>query len=241
MMPSTLHVAIIMDGNGRWAERRGLPRRRGHMAGADAVRRTVEAACKLGVDALTLFAFSCENWSRPRGEVDALMTLFAHYLGEETPRCTDEGVRIEVIGRRDRLPPEVAAAIAAAEALTSAGDRLRLRIAVDYSARDAVERAAARIAATRNAVIFSDALAAAVNADPDTPPIDLLIRTGGELRLSDQFPWEAAYAELRFVQTMWPDFAAADLADALEDLSRRRRRFGGLPAENADLALESPR
>jgi undecaprenyl diphosphate synthase len=206
MLQSTsLHVAIIMDGNGRWAARRGLPRAAGHRAGADAVRRVVEAAPDSGVAALTLFAFSSDNWKRPPGEVAALMRLFARYLRTETPRLLQNRVRLDVIGRRHRLPPPLVSAIRAAELATAAGTTLRLRLAVDYSAR------------------------AAIAAGQTLPDVDLLIRTGGEQRLSDFLLWECAYAELYFTETMWPDFAAADLADALRAFHSRQRRFGGLP------------
>ena len=202
---TSLHVAVIMDGNGRWAARRGLPRAAGHRAGADAVRRIVEAAPDQGVTALTLFAFSADNWKRPASEVAALMRLFARHLQTETPRLLENGVRLDVVGRRDRLPAPLVAAIRAAERATAAGTRLRLRLAVDYSARAAI--------ADRHIL----------------PDVDLLIRTGGEQRLSDFLLWECAYAELCFTEIMWPDFTAADLADALRAFHARQRRFGGLP------------
>ena len=206
MLQSTsLHVAIIMDGNGRWAARRSLPRAAGHRAGADAVRRVVEAAPDAGVAALTLFAFSSDNWKRPPGEVAALMRLFARYLRSETPRLLQNRVRLDVIGRRDRLPAPLVTATRAAELATAAGTALRLRLAVDYSAR------------------------AAIAAGETLPDVDLLIRTGGEQRLSDFLLWECAYAELYFTETMWPDFSAADLTDALRAFHSRQRRFGGLP------------
>jgi undecaprenyl diphosphate synthase len=194
-----------MDGNGRWATRRGLPRVAGHRAGADAVRRIVEAAPSEGITALTLYAFSADNWKRPRSEVAALMRLFAGHLRSETSRLAENGVRLEVIGRRDRLPPRLATAIRAAELATAAGRRLALRLAIDYSAR------------------------AAIRAGRLGPDVDLLIRTGGEQRLSDFLLWECAYAELYFTDTMWPDFGAADLALAVREFHARQRRFGGLP------------
>jgi len=195
---SSLHVAIVMDGNGRWAGRRGLPRVAGHRAGAEAVRRTVEAAPDSGVAELTLYAFSADNWKRPPGEVAALMRLLARYLRTETPR-------LEVVGRRDRLPAPLVAAIGAAERATARGTRLRLRLAVDYSARWAIKAGAI------------------------LPDVDLLIRTGGEQRLSDFLLWECAYAELYFTETMWPDFGASDLIAAVAEFHARERRFGGLP------------
>jgi undecaprenyl diphosphate synthase len=203
----SLHVAIIMDGNGRWATRRGLPRTAGHSAGADAVRRVVEAAPSRGVTALTLYAFSADNWRRPAREVDALMGLFARHLSSETPRLVANGVRLTIIGRRDRLPQELLAAIHAAEDATSRGHDLQLRIAVDYSARHAIE--------TGQLI----------------PDVDLLIRTGGDQRLSDFLLWESAYAELYFTAAMWPDFTAADLEVAVREFQYRERRFGALPAD----------
>jgi undecaprenyl diphosphate synthase len=198
------HVAVIMDGNGRWAERRGLPRTAGHRAGARAVRRITEAAVREQLGALTLYAFSCDNWQRPRAEVDALMALLGRFLRAERARLVHEGVRMSVIGRRDRLPPLLCAAIADVEAATAAGAALHLRLAVDYSGRDAI---------TRGEVV---------------PDVDLLIRTGGEHRLSDFLLWESAYAELVFSPTMWPDFTPADFATALREFRTRSRRFGAL-------------
>lgn len=228
------HVAIVMDGNGRWATARGLPRPAGHRAGADAVRRTIEAAPKLGIAVLTLFAFSSDNWRRPSAEVGALMRLLRHYLRAETAKLAEAGVRLTVIGRRDRLPGGLAASIAAAEQATAAGTRLHLRIALDYSARDAI-LAAARAAAGRTltretfAALLAGALGAtdaASDAATDGGDVDLMIRTGGEQRLSDFLLWECAYAELLFVDRMWPDFSADDLAAAVSEFSRRQRRFG---------------
>ena len=202
---SSLHVAIVMDGNGRWAGRRGLPRVAGHRAGVEAVRRIVEAAPGLGIGALTLYAFSADNWKRAPGEVAALMRLFARYVRAEVPRLLEGGVRLEVVGRRDRLPVPLVTAIAAAESATAGGVRLVLRLALDYSSRWAI------------------------GAGVRLPDVDLLVRTGGEQRLSDFLLWESAYAELYFVETMWPDFGAADLAAAVAAFHARERRFGGLP------------
>jgi len=217
---STLHVAIIMDGNGRWALARGLPRVAGHPAGAQAVRRAVEAAPGLGIGVLTLFAFSADNWRRPPEEVSALMALFVQFLEDETAECVEQGVRLEVIGRRDRLDPAVRGAIARAEALTASGNRLRLRLAVDYSGRDAI------LAAVRGlATLSRESLAGALG-----PAVDLLIRTGGERRLSDFLLWECAYAELVFSRRMWPDFTAEDLAGAVREFRGRERRFGTIRA-----------
>ncbi len=201
------HIAIIMDGNGRWAQARGLPRRAGHRAGAAAVRRAIEAAPSLGIAALTLYAFSADNWRRPRAEVQSLLTLLRTYLRDETARCVEQGVRLEVIGRRDRLPIPLRAAIAAAERATSGGRTLDLRLAIDYSARDAIARGEAPL-----------------------PDVDLLVRTGGEQRLSDFLLRECAYAELYFTPCAWPDFDGASLAAAVAEFGRRQRRFGGLTA-----------
>jgi undecaprenyl diphosphate synthase len=208
-----------MDGNGRWAAGRGLPRIMGHRAGVEAARRAVEAAPGSGIGILTLFAFSSDNWRRPPAEVDALMRLMAAYLESETTRCVDRGVRLEAIGRRDRLDARLCSAIAQAEAATAGGRRLWLRMAVDYSARDAI------LAAARGLREFSrDALERAMG-----PPVDLLIRTGGERRLSDFQLWESAYAELVFTRTMWPDFDASALAAAVREFRGRERRFGAVP------------
>jgi undecaprenyl diphosphate synthase len=205
MQSTLLHIGIIMDGNGRWAEARGLPRIAGHRAGSEAVRRAVEAAPDFGIGTLTLFAFSSDNWKRSGEEVSALMQLFEEHLNRESARCASNGIRLEVIGRRDRLPASLLAAIAAAECLTASSGRLRLRIAVDYSARDAIRR------------------------NEIGPDLDLLIRTGGEQRLSDFLLWESAYAELVFRRCMWPDFDASDLEAAVRDFHSRQRRFGALP------------
>ena len=216
------HVAIIMDGNGRWAAARGLPRVEGHRRGVAAVRRVVEAAPGLGIRTLTLYAFSADNWKRPTPQVGRLMGLFLAYLRREAPRLREEGVRLSVIGRRDRLPGGLPSAIGAAEALTARGGRLELRIAIDYSARDAILRAAAAAAEKTE---FERRLAEAGGGPPD---VDLLVRTGGEQRLSDFLLWESAYAELYFTPRMWPDFGPADLSEAVRVFRARERRFGGL-------------
>jgi undecaprenyl diphosphate synthase len=225
-----LHVAVIMDGNGRWATAQGLPRAAGHREGAAAVRRIVEAAPAAGIGTLTLFAFSADNWQRPEREVGWLMRLFREYLRAETARCVVTGVRLNVIGRRDRMPASLVRAIAAAETATAHGERLQLRIAVDYSARDAILRAAQCLPGdtvpTRESF---DRLLAIVDHGGPVPPVDLLIRTGGEQRLSDFLLWECAYAELHFTRRMWPAFTDGDLALALADFHGRTRRFGGLP------------
>ena len=216
---STLHTGIIMDGNGRWALARGLPREAGHRAGVECVSRIVEAAPAAGIGILTLFAFSSDNWRRPRAEVAALLRLLQIYLEKEAGRSISNGIRLEVIGRRDRLGDSLQQAIGQIERASAAGTRLRLRIAIDYSGRDAILAAARRVA-TLSRESLDDALG---------PPVDLLIRTGGERRLSDFLLWECAYAELIFSSRMWPDFDAASLAAAVREFRTRHRRFGAVP------------
>jgi undecaprenyl diphosphate synthase len=213
-----LHVAIIMDGNGRWANQRGLPRIAGHRVGVEAVRHAVEAAPELGIRILTLYAFSADNWRRPPREVSALMRLLGHYLTQETDRCIANGVQLEAIGRRDRLPASVVRMIEDAERKTMHGAKLRLRLAIDYSARHAIVEAASRIG-------VGGAEAWAKFLGPD---VDLLIRTSGEQRLSDFLLWESAYAEIVFTSRMWPEFGAGDLAEAVAEFHRRDRRFGAV-------------
>jgi len=225
-LASRLHVGIIMDGNGRWATRRGLSRLRGHEAGVEAIRRIVEAAPDQGIGTLTLYAFSTDNWRRPKAEVVALMTLLRFYLANEVESLVRNGVRLSVIGRRDRLPEGIAAAITRAEQATAEGDTLHLRIAVDYSARDAILNAAAKLAGITEPTreLFSQL----VTGEAGLRDVDLIIRTSGEQRLSDFLLWEGAYAELHFTKRMWPEFDADDLATALASFHRRERRFGGL-------------
>ena len=224
-----LHVAIIMDGNGRWGARRRLARTAGHRAGVDAVRRVAEAAPDLGVGALTLFAFSSDNWRRPPDEVDGLMAILRGYLRFEVARLAESGVRLTVIGRRDRLSARMRQDIARVERETAGGERLHLRLAIDYSARAAIARAAAgwtddqSIDALRGMIVNSPGI--------EVPDVDLLIRTSGEQRLSDFLLWESAYAELWFTDTLWPDFGAEDLRRAVEHFHGRQRRFGGVPAD----------
>ena len=206
---TSFHVAIVMDGNGRWATRRGLPRVAGHRAGAEGVRRVVKIAPDCGITALTLYAFSSDNWTRPAAEVSVLMRLFARYLRSETAELAAQGVKLMIVGRRDRLPYALVKAIDGAEQATAGGTRLDLRIAVDYSGR------------------------AAIRAGALLPDVDLLIRTGGEQRLSDFLLWECAYAELWFTDRMWPDFGTGQLAAAIHEFHSRDRRFGGLPNREA--------
>ena len=225
---SSIHVAVIMDGNGRWAVRRGLPRSAGHHAGVDAIRRVVEAAPQLGIGTLSLFAFSSDNWARPADEVQILMALFGRFLRDEAGPLRANEVRLSVIGRRDRLPPEVMSAIADAEALTARGTRLHLRVAIDYSSRDAILEAA-RLGRRDDATRERFAIRLGEIHGAPAPDVDLLIRTGGEQRLSDFLLWESAYAELFFTARMWPDFHGDDLAAAVAEFRGRDRRFGALP------------
>jgi undecaprenyl diphosphate synthase len=221
-----MHVALIMDGNGRWATQRGLPRVAGHREGARTVRQVVEASPGLGVGTLTLYAFSSDNWGRPPREVTALMRLFRAYLASETARCVENGVRLRVIGRRDRLGDALRRQIEAAEQATAEGGRMTLRIAIDYSARDALLRAAGMADGEPTRDEFAALLGRAMGEDAPAPDVDLLIRTGGEQRLSDFLLWECAYAELYFSPRMWPEFGASSLREAVEWFAGRERRFG---------------
>jgi undecaprenyl diphosphate synthase len=219
-----------MDGNGRWALLRGQPREAGHVAGAAAVRRTVECAPSLGITTLTLYAFSSDNWRRPQGEVDNLMRIVQEYLDDECDRLTDCGVRLSVIGRRDRISASLTRSIAHAEERTSEGTTLHIRIAIDYSAREGLLAAAGLLAKgmppTREA--FERSLYEAIHAPGGTRDVDLLIRTGGEQRLSDFLLWESAYAELYFTDVLWPDFTGDDLASAVQAFAARDRRYGAV-------------
>jgi undecaprenyl diphosphate synthase len=226
-----LHVAIIMDGNGRWAARRGLPRIAGHRAGVAAVRRVVERACELEIGTLTVYAFSADNWRRPAPEVRSLMSLIAAFLRIEAAKLREQGVRLEAIGRRDRIPQFMRRAIANTETTTANGERLLLRVAIDYSAREAIARAAAgALVAGRGDA--PEIVSRLVNEEltAQCGNVDLLIRTGGEKRLSDFLLWECAYAEFYFTDRMWPEFDAADLDAALKEFGHRERRFGAVPA-----------
>jgi undecaprenyl diphosphate synthase len=216
-----LHAAIIMDGNGRWATTRGLPRVAGHRAGVNALRRTVEACADLGIGTLSVYAFSSDNWRRPSNEVSALMKLFHTYLRREQAKCVENGVRVSVIGRRDRLSGMLLPVIESCEKATARGRKLHLRLAVDYSSRDAIVRAAAKLRKNPTRENLSGLLGG--------KDVDLLIRTGGEKRLSDFLLWECAYAELVFTPVMWPDFGPSDLAAAVSEFRSRERRFGAVP------------
>lgn len=224
----SLHVAIIMDGNGRWAQRRGMPRSTGHVHGAKAVNGIVEAAARAGIRTLTLYAFSSDNWGRSSLEVDALMRLLQRYLTTETRRCIEQSIRINVIGRRDRLRQSLVRAIEQSERLTAGCSRMHLRIAIDYSSQHSILQAARRAARDGDLSIeaFEELLAKVDHSVPDVGAVDLLIRTGGEQRLSDFLLWDCAYAELYFTDRLWPDFGEAELGTALADYARRQRRFG---------------
>jgi undecaprenyl diphosphate synthase len=229
-----MHVAIIMDGNGRWAERRGLPRTAGHVEGAKAVRVAVEAAARAGIETLTLYAFSAANWDRPRREVDGLMFLLRRYLFTETRRCIDESIRISVIGRRDRLDESLLRAIEQSERLSADGKRMHLRIAVDYSAQNSILQAArrARRSHSLTAQEFHRLLNEVNHSASPAGEVDLLIRTGGEKRLSDFLLWECAYAELHFTDCLWPDFDEQQFQAALQEYAGRARRFGKVNSES---------
>jgi undecaprenyl diphosphate synthase len=222
-----IHVGVIMDGNGRWAAARGLPRTAGHRAGLRTARKIVEEATRAGVGTLTLYAFSADNWSRPTPEVSALMRLFRRALITESKRCLNNGVRLTIVGRRDRLPSALVQTIHEVEALTAHGRNLHLRVAVDYSARDSIMRAASLAGGEpMNRDSFARLLAT-VDHDPfPVRDVDLLIRTGGEQRLSDFLLWECAYAELFFTPGMWPEFSEQQFSNALEEFAGRERRFG---------------
>jgi undecaprenyl diphosphate synthase len=223
-LPDSFHVAMIMDGNGRWAAARGLPRVAGHRAGARTVRRIVEAAPSLGITTLTLYAFSEDNWSRPEREVSALMKLLGRYLMSETDRCIANGVRLVAIGRRDRIPAPLIAMLEEAERKTAKGRRLNLRLAIDYSSRSAILDACRRAGNDLTEASISRQLG---------PDVDLLLRTSGEQRLSDFLLWECAYAEMVFTERKWPELTVEDLASAVAEFRRRERRFGAVTPEEA--------
>jgi undecaprenyl diphosphate synthase len=230
------HVAIIMDGNGRWAAARGLPRGEGHRRGVEALRRTVRAAADLGIGFLTIFSFSAENWSRPPAEVRELMGLLRRFIRHDLADLHRRGVRVRVIGEREDLDPDIRRLLDEAEELTKDNSRLVLVVAFNYGARQEIARAARRVAA---AVVAGELAASAVTADklagyldaPDVPDPDLIIRTSGEQRLSNFLLWQAAYSELVFVPAYWPDFDRAALENAIIEYRRRERRFGGLVAQ----------
>jgi undecaprenyl diphosphate synthase len=228
-----LHIGIIMDGNGRWAQRRGLPRTAGHVEGAKTVNTIVETARRADIRALTLYAFSSDNWSRPSAEVSALMRLLRRYLITETQRCIEQSIRINIVGRRDRLSASLVRAIEQSERLTADCTGMHLRIAVDYSAQHSILEAARRAAANQSfdAQRFQELLDEVDHSATPAGAVDLLIRTGAERRLSDFMLWQCAYAELYFADCMWPDFDAAGFRAALDYYAGRQRRFGQVAAE----------
>jgi undecaprenyl diphosphate synthase len=234
------HVAVIMDGNGRWAEQRGMPRWKGHEAGADSVRRVTEAACREGVPVLSLFAFSNENWKRPSKEVDILFRLLRRYLATEKESLIKHDIRLSAFGRRDRLSSEVGEALAAVEEATRFGSRLHLRLALDYGSRqemiEAVRALGRRIARGEliPEQIDEDSLLHAFPGET-VPDPDLIIRTAGERRLSNFLLWQAAYSEFHFCSKLWPDFEETDFLEALDDYHSRTRKFGALPQAAATI------
>jgi len=229
-----LHVAIIMDGNGRWARQRGRPRWRGHVAGVESVRDVVRASPDLGITTLTLYAFSSDNWKRPSAEVGRLFWLLRDYCAREQQELLENGVRVTQVGRRDRLPRTARAAVERLEQASTRCTRLHLRLAIDYSAQWMLAEAARRLAEeVRDGQRQPDEVtreAMELALTNGVPPVDLMIRTAGEQRLSDFLLWESAYAELVFTPTLWPDFRRADLAAGLSEYGRRVRKFGGLVA-----------
>lgn len=231
--PSAIHAAIIMDGNGRWATQRNLPRVAGHREGVAAVRRVVEHAPSVGICTLTLYAFSSDNWARPADEVRSIFWIIRAFLRLECERLRRQGARLEVIGRRDRIPKPLLREIEHTESATAAGQTLHLRIAIDYSSRAAIaDAAASAFTPSRSATLTAEQVRALIThaLTSDCGDVDLLIRTGGEKRLSDYLLWESAYAELVFTDRMWPDFDATDLESAVNEFRHRERRFGAIPA-----------
>lgn len=231
VVASQLHVAIICDGNGRWATSRALHRSEGHRAGAETARRIIQCAPHLGIHTLSLFALSSANWKRPASEVAAILGILQEYLVEETRHCVDEGIRLSMIGRRDRLPATLREAIAEAEAMTANGHKLHLRLAIDYSARHTIYQAASKFYKVTD--LSSEAFAALLSEVQrgGSTEVDLLIRTGGEQRLSDFLLWECAFAEFVFLAKRWPDFTPSDLRDAVIVFEQRERTRGALPGE----------
>jgi undecaprenyl diphosphate synthase len=237
-MMNGLHVAIIMDGNGRWARMRGKPRWRGHVAGVESVRDTVRGSPDLGITTLTLYAFSSDNWKRPRAEVGRLFWLLRDYCNRERDELLANGVRVTAIGRRDRLPRSARAALEQLERASADLGRLHLRLAIDYSSQWMIAEAARRLVGD-GVSVTPEALERALTGD--VPPVDLLVRTAGEQRLSDFLLWEVAYAELYFTKVLWPDFRRDHLAAALAEYRRRERRFGGLVPVVTEEPLEALR
>lgn len=226
--PGPRHVAIIMDGNGRWAERRGLPRAVGHREGVQALKRTVQAAPKLGIECLTVFGFSTENWRRSAEEVSDLMGLVRAYVGSDLARLKREGVRVRILGRREGLPIDIADIVARTESETAANDRFRLQVAFNYGGRADIVDAARRLVA-QGMPLDEDGFSGALSTG-DGPPVDLIVRTSGERRLSNFLLWEAAYAEFVFQDVLWPDYGEGPLSEAIAAFRDRDRRYGGRPA-----------
>jgi undecaprenyl diphosphate synthase len=226
-----MHIAIIMDGNGRWATARHLPRSAGHRAGAQAVNVTVEAAARARISTLTLYAFSAANWERPMAEVDRLFTLLRRYLLTQTQRCLEQSIRVNVIGRRDRIPVRLRQVIEHSERVTAECSGMHLRLAVDYSSQRSILATCGQLPSdgSMDRPQFLARMAAVDHSVVPAPAVDLLIRTGGEKRLSDFLLWECAYAELLFVDRLWPDFGADDFEQALTAYAGRDRRFGRVP------------
>ena len=231
-----VHVAIIMDGNGRWAAARGLPRAEGHRRGVEALRRTIRAAGEIGIEVITIFSFSAENWSRPASEIGELMGLLRRFIRNDLAELHKSNVRVRIIGEREGLEPDIARLLVEAEELTRANDGLTLVVAFNYGARQELMRAARRIAEAAIAgrlepgEVTMDTVAGFLDA-PDLPDPDLIIRTSGEQRLSNFLLWQSAYSELVFVPTYWPDFDRAALEAAIREYQQRERRFGGLVAK----------
>lgn len=240
------HIGVIMDGNGRWARSRNLPRVAGHRAGVEPVRMTVETCARLGVSCLTLYAFSVENWKRPRAEVDTLWRLLRYYLRREASRLHENNIRLRAIGRIDALAPQIRQELEAATAATARNTGLVLNLAINYGGRteivDAVNAALeeARRAGTQNAIHLDEAAIARHLATAGQPELDLLVRTSGEMRISNFLLWQIAYAELYVTETLWPDFTRTALLEALLAYQKRDRRFGGLRSEVAARAAEEP-
>ena len=230
------HVAIIMDGNGRWAAARGLPRVEGHRRGVEAVRRTVRAACDIGIEVVTIFSFSAENWTRPPSEISELMGLLRRFIRNDLADLHKSNVRVRIIGEREGLDPDIARLLTEAEDLTRANSGLTLVVAFNYGARQEIARAARRIAAQveqgtlKASDVSANTIARFLDA-PDLPDPDLIIRTSGEQRLSNFLLWQSAYSELVFVPTYWPDFDRSTLEAAIREYQQRERRFGGLVAK----------
>jgi len=236
-LDAPLHVAIVMDGNGRWAKRRGLPRSLGHPKGVEAIRRVVEAAPRQGVRWLTLYAFSTENWRRPAGEVAEVMRLLKHYVNSDLEKLKHEGVKITILGSRAGLPPDIAEIVARAEAQTAHNDGFHLQVAFNYGGRaDIVDAARALVAEARAGRLTPEDVTDAVFerwlSTGGLPPPDVVVRTSGEQRLSNFLLWESAYAELVFQDVLWPDFTPDHLQAAIDEFHKRERRYGGAVADN---------